>query len=346
MRARIGHRVERALDHRQQRDLGRHAALLDLLDDVVEVQPAAVEDALQVVRPRDVVGHLVLHQLGCRCPAWRSRAGCAPTGRRAAPCGRPWRRRAAASVDRLALAVERPAAWRRRGCRCRRAPGRAAAGAACLRRGAGVWGAAVASGASGAGGGETASSARAGGEQADQDRWQEPVQDLFFQSRIAANTLTGSETREPRYLLTDSTTAGSRQRRKGLVAFSSPSVLGSVGRPASLRLAVALLALAQRRVAGLDRFGEADVGERVFVPAVDLGLVGQARELLRATRTSARRCPRTGARSRRRTACRHRKATLPHNRQCARACARGCRAPKIRRRARRCSPCRLRRPAA
>src|SRR5262249_34046939 len=67
-----------------------------------------------------------------------------------------------------------------------------------------------------------------------QDR-EDLVQDLFFQSRMAANTLTGSETRKPRYLLTDSTTAGSRQRRKGLVAFSSPSVLGSVGWPASRR---------------------------------------------------------------------------------------------------------------
>src|SRR5207249_11885449 len=68
-----------------------------------------------------------------------------------------------------------------------------------------------------------------------QQRDQQPGKDLFvlqkrfFQSRIAANTLTGSAMRAPRYLLADSTTAGSRQRRKGLVAFSSPSVLGSVG---------------------------------------------------------------------------------------------------------------------
>src|SRR3989449_11645495 len=61
------------------------------------------------------------------------------------------------------------------------------------------------------------------------------LQKVFFQSRIAVNPLTGSAMRAPRYLLADSTTAGSRQRRKGLVAFSSPSVLGSVGLPAARR---------------------------------------------------------------------------------------------------------------
>src|SRR6185436_15643045 len=53
-------------------------------------------------------------------------------------------------------------------------------------------------------------------------------QNLFFHSRIAAKTRTGSATRAPRYLFADSITAGSRQRRNGLVAFSSPSRLGSV----------------------------------------------------------------------------------------------------------------------
>ena len=63
MRARVRHRVEGALHHRQQRELGRHAALLELLDDVVEVHAAAVEDALQVVGARRVVGHLLAHQV-------------------------------------------------------------------------------------------------------------------------------------------------------------------------------------------------------------------------------------------------------------------------------------------
>src|SRR5258706_76590 len=61
-------------------------------------------------------------------------------------------------------------------------------------------------------------------------------QKLFFQSRIAANTRTGSARRLPRYLLADSITAGSRQRRNGLVAFSSPSRLGSVGLPSARSL--------------------------------------------------------------------------------------------------------------
>ena len=49
--ARVGHRVVRALDHRQERDFQRHAALLDLDDDVVEVAPAARDHARDVIRP-------------------------------------------------------------------------------------------------------------------------------------------------------------------------------------------------------------------------------------------------------------------------------------------------------
>ena len=62
MGARVGHRIERALHHRQQRELHRHAALLDLFDDVVEVRPAAVDDALHVLRAHRVVAHLLAHQ--------------------------------------------------------------------------------------------------------------------------------------------------------------------------------------------------------------------------------------------------------------------------------------------
>src|SRR5258708_35832713 len=46
----------------------------------------------------------------------------------------------------------------------------------------------------------------------------------------------------------------------------------------ALRL-LARLALLQARVRGLDRFGEADVGERVFVTAVDARGLREAREL-------------------------------------------------------------------
>ncbi len=60
--ARVGQRVERALDDRQQGDLGGQAAFFQLVDDVVQVQAAAVEHAREVVLvghvPRGVPGHL------------------------------------------------------------------------------------------------------------------------------------------------------------------------------------------------------------------------------------------------------------------------------------------------
>jgi len=72
---------------------------------------------------------------------------------------------------------------------------------------------------------------------------------------------------------------GLEAAQDGLVAFSSRSVLGS-RRPSVLaQLPVACLARLERRVAGLDCLGEADVGERVLVPAVDLRVVGQRSEL-------------------------------------------------------------------
>ena len=60
--ARVGHGIERALDHRKQRDLGGHAAFFQLFDDVIEVELAAIEHALQIVGARGVVGHLLAHQ--------------------------------------------------------------------------------------------------------------------------------------------------------------------------------------------------------------------------------------------------------------------------------------------
>ncbi len=47
----IRDRVERALDHRQQRQLEGHAATLDLRDDVVQVALAATERTVEKVRP-------------------------------------------------------------------------------------------------------------------------------------------------------------------------------------------------------------------------------------------------------------------------------------------------------
>ncbi|TXG87576.1 MAG: hypothetical protein E6R15_13185, partial [Zoogloea sp.] len=52
---RQGHRIEGALHHRQQRELGGHAAPLEFLDDVVEVTLAAGEDLAQGAGAVDVV---------------------------------------------------------------------------------------------------------------------------------------------------------------------------------------------------------------------------------------------------------------------------------------------------
>ena len=46
---RVGERIERALDDRQQRELRRHAAPLELLDDVEQVEVGALEHAIQVL---------------------------------------------------------------------------------------------------------------------------------------------------------------------------------------------------------------------------------------------------------------------------------------------------------
>src|SRR5215831_12572526 len=60
-------------------------------------------------------------------------------------------------------------------------------------------------------------------------------QNSFFHWRSAANTLAGSLTRLPRYLLAEATTAGRVTRTKGLVAFSRAIVDGRVGRFSRLR---------------------------------------------------------------------------------------------------------------
>ena len=52
--ARIGDRVEGALDDRQQRKLERHAAFLELAHDVIEVTLAATEGPVEEVRLRAV----------------------------------------------------------------------------------------------------------------------------------------------------------------------------------------------------------------------------------------------------------------------------------------------------
>ena len=58
--ARVRHRVVRALDHRQERELGGHPAALERLDDVEEVLPAAVDEDPELLGPLRVPG-LPLH---------------------------------------------------------------------------------------------------------------------------------------------------------------------------------------------------------------------------------------------------------------------------------------------
>jgi len=57
-------RVHRALDERQQGQLGGHPALLDFLDDVEQVAAAAVEHPLQVVGALQIEALLLGHQRG------------------------------------------------------------------------------------------------------------------------------------------------------------------------------------------------------------------------------------------------------------------------------------------
>ena len=61
-RRRVGQRVEGAFDNRQQGEFGRHAAFFEFIDDVVQVAPAALEDALQQIGPVQVPGLAVSYQ--------------------------------------------------------------------------------------------------------------------------------------------------------------------------------------------------------------------------------------------------------------------------------------------
>src|SRR6185503_17342575 len=53
--------IERALDDRQQRELGRHVALFERGHDVEQIQLAALEDAIEVVLIARVPRALALH---------------------------------------------------------------------------------------------------------------------------------------------------------------------------------------------------------------------------------------------------------------------------------------------
>ena len=148
----------------------------------------------------------------------------------------------------------------------------------------------------------------------------------FFHSRIAANTRTGSETRVPRYLLTESTTAGSVQRRKGIgrLLLAHRARHGRLAGRA--QFAVAALARGERGVARLYAFAKPMFASVYSWPQYTLVSSGSARSFSSDAYICSAPFPRIRARSRRRTACRRRKARLPHNRQYARAYGPGCRA--------------------
>ena len=110
VRARVGHGIEGALHHREQRELGGQAPPIDLHDDVIEVRPAAVEDALQVLWIGGVFTRLSPHQRVVQVRHGESLANALPNILRA--------RRAVDLLDTAqglldlpALAVE----WRQRG---------------------------------------------------------------------------------------------------------------------------------------------------------------------------------------------------------------------------------------
>ena len=74
---------------------------------------------------------------------------------------------------------------------------------------------------------------------------------------------------------TASITAGSSERRNGLVAFSRPMIVGSVGLLSGAQPLDLGHALAKRGVCRIDGDGEFRVGERIFVAAIELCLVGE-----------------------------------------------------------------------
>ena len=82
---------------------------------------------------------------------------------------------------------------------------------------------------------------------------------------------------------TAAATSGTSARRNGLAAFSAPIVVGMVGLRARDLLGRLGGARDQRRVVRLDRLGEADIGERVFVTAIDPRLAAADRAASAAT---------------------------------------------------------------
>ena len=101
-------------------------------------------------------------------------------------------------------------------------------------------------------------------------------QKLSLRLRISAKTSTSDAFSMPRCFLI----AGSAQRRNGLVASSSPIVVGSVGLPSARSASTFAVRGPQGRVVRIDGQRETGIGQRVFVAAIDQGVGGQGGELL------------------------------------------------------------------
>ena len=104
-------------------------------------------------------------------------------------------------------------------------------------------------------------------------------QNAFFHSRSVANASTASASGRPACACAAANTAGSAARRNGLVARSTSMREGTVGRPRSRFACSRRCRSCSAAIAGLDRQREAQVGERVFVPAIDERVARERGEL-------------------------------------------------------------------
>ena len=125
-----------------------------------------------------------------------------------------------------------------------------------------------------------------------------------------------------------------------MVARSSPIVVGTVASPAARSASTAASRVGDRRIVGLGGGGEARVGQRIFVRAIDRGFGGQRAEPLQRGVHLLGACPRTGGRSPSRTRCRRRtrRPRRGRSRRYGPACGRAL--PRLRRHDRRSGPCR------
>jgi hypothetical protein len=225
MGARIGERIEGALDHRQQGEVAGQAAKLDFVRDVVQVALGAPEHARQVVgvalQPLDLPVDARMADLGQRKLAADAddHVPIGDGGRKGLDLRRERLEFLGRGRDRLGL--------RRLGRSGGRIDDLLDRQRRLARDGLGS-----AAGDRDAGGGK--------------EQWsQEPDslvshRNVSFQLRSSANTATAVGSILPARRSADDLTFSCRLRRNGLTRFSSPIVDGSVGRPSARRAAARL----------------------------------------------------------------------------------------------------------